>query len=363
MTDTTNSNAGNSFIQSTTNTASIKDAPQQMQPVKTEDAFKNTPRISQYEVPDPTPPPPPPPPPTNEQTTESTSTTKDPVKESLDRVSQLAKAERRLQKQKSEAEAVIKRAEQMKGAFDTEDIFEALTKLGLSPQEIYRKMTDKALAKPEEPKDPMQIKIDEQEKKLQSYAEKQAAMEKQLQDERDNAAHINAINTHVAPVINNNPENYEILIDIYGSKENAISEVYKEMYTEFQKSGTTFTAKQAADAMEAYWEKELSDRIQKASSIKKFSKYFHKEETNIAKPNNNNEYDTKAESFRKILESRSETSAQATENTYKPAKTLTNQMNVSSKASNSTGKILSPIHGKEEREAYIDQFLANRLKH
>ena len=309
--------------------------------IKEESAYKDTPATSNYIAP-------------KEPGPEEAKQTEQKVDDGPDihKISQLAKAERRLSKQKAEAEAIISRADAVKGAFEETDLIAALTKLGLSPTEIYHKLTDNALKNPPPEEDEVHKELREVKEQTKSYAEKMEAMERQLQEEKEQTSHMQAIQQHVAPVINENPDAYEVAINIYGGKDEFISEVYSSMYKEYINSGTTYTAKQAADAIEEYWAGELSNRLEQASKMGKFAKYFNKAEPESNKISNNPAYLTQAERFSKILAAHPETSndSPATDN-HKLAKTLTNNMNVTPTAN---VKYNSPLL---DRNSYINNLL------
>lgn len=278
------------------------------------------------------------------------------------RLAQLAKTERKLQQRQKEAEALIQQAEQYKGAFNSPDLIESLEKLGLKPNEIYRKLTDHALkqGEPEKAKDPMQEELDKTRAELKSYADAQKQMQSDLQAERESMAHMQAITQHVAPVIQNNQDKYETLIDVYGGVDNVIKEVYTQMYTEYQNSGTSYTAQEAADAMEQHWYNVMIGAIAKTKNLNKFKHYFRDEaeEAKKTEESANNKPLTQAERFASILsKADQETNSVAQDNKISPSKTLTNNMN-QAPAPTSVGSKRSHFSPFLDKNAYI----ANLLK-
>lgn len=270
------------------------------------------------------------------------------------RLAQLAKTERKLQQRQKEAEAVIARAEQYKGAFETSDVVEALEKLGLKPNEIYRKLTDHVLKKPSEvAKDPMQEKLDEQERKLQAYEESQNKRLSQIEERETNLQRQQAINNSVAPVINNNEADFETLINVFGTKENVINEVYKQMEDEYTRSGEIFSAADAAKVMESYWFNQIELGLKNAQKLNKYKHYFKEQEEK--QTTTNNKILTKEERFAQLISSQDkETQSVAQETKNKQSNTLTNNMNMTGSSGGSSSKVNSPLL---DRNAYIDSFL------
>lgn len=292
--------------------------------------------------------------------TEQTAPEKATQQSEAHRLAQLAKTERKLQQKMKEADAIIKQAAQYQGAFNSPDLIESLEKLGLKPGEIYRKLTDHALKEPvpEKPKDPMQEELDKTKAELKSYAEAQKQMQEDLNAEREAAAHMTAITQHVAPFIQSNKDKYETAIDVYQGIDNFIKEVYTQMYNEFQNSGTSYTAQEAADAMEEYWSNNMVTAIQNAKSLNKYKHYF-KDEVEEAKKSEssmNSKPLTQAERFERVL-SRYDQETKSVAEDPKPSqpKTLTNNMNTSSTV-NTGGfrKVNSPL---VDRNAYINSLL------
>lgn len=278
------------------------------------------------------------------------------------KLAQQIKMERKLSQKQKEAELIIAKAEAYRAAFSSTDPIDALQKLGLQPNEIYRKLTDFVLKeeKPAEPQDPIKAELADTRKKLDSYAEIQEQMKQELQTERESLMHMQAMNTTVAPIINNNPEKYETLIHMFdGNKEAAIQNVYENMYKTFLETGETYTAESAADAMEAYWSEQYQQVLDKAGKLNKFKKYLKdpEEEAKKIAASTTKKPLTQAERFANLLAADQETNTVAPEKIFSQPKTLTNNMNNSVGGSSSSGQVKKYISPITDRNAYIDSLL------
>jgi hypothetical protein len=246
----------------------------------------------------------------------------------------LAKLERKIQKQKAEAEELLNRANAIKGAFEEADLVEALQKLGLDPSQVYDKMTQFALNKLNNtPKDPVQAKLEQQDKQLKEYKEAQDKDRLERQTEKEQAQHQLNISSKVAPVLEANPDNYECLIATYGSKENAAIEVYKAMVEEFQRSNTVVAPQDAADALEAHWQNQLLSGIEAAAKLKKFKNRFANSEQDteelLAKYGNKPTSLSATDAFSQALADKLSTDIGSSDSRT-PSKTLTNNMSPTS---------------------------------
>jgi hypothetical protein len=275
----------------------------------------------------------------------------DAEKERAHKLAQIAKAERKVQAQQKEAEAIIKKAESLKIALDSPDLITALEGLGLKPNEIYRKLTDAALKKAEPVKTPEQLEKEELHAKLKAYEDTQNKLISDLNSEREMAAHANAIATSVAPVIKANIDKYETAIDVFGSADNFINHVYKSMWDEYQSSGQQFSAEQAADLIEEHYEAQAKSALNQFKKLKKYQDYFKNEAEEKAKAEqkaSNKPTLSRAEEFANVLAAQKKENPEAYEETVETPTTLTNNMN----AYGDTTSIFSESRKKQLADFY-----------
>ena len=263
----------------------------------------------------------------------------EPIKTKVDvkKMADLVKLERRLAKKEADAKALLEKASSIQGAFDDADLVSALQKIGLNPDEVYKKMTKYAVDKMnEKPTDPIQAELQATKKQLEEYKASQDKMLKDLNDERAMSAHQQAMTQKVAPVINENPDAYEVLIATFGGKDQAIAKVYEECYNEFCRSGTVIDPKEAAEAMENYFYEVQEQALTNASKLNKFKKHFNQAELEKT----TEALETGAESFTRALSAKLD-SPPALDKPNQQAKTLTNNMgSISAKpAIQSSGKV------------------------
>lgn len=272
------------------------------------------------------------------------------------KLAQMAKTERKLQLKQKEAEALIKQAESVREAFNSSDMIEALEKLGLKPNELYRKLTDHVLKddKPAEPIDPLRAELDATKKELSSYAEAQKKMMSEITTEREQNAHAKAMNDYVRPVIKANIDKYETAINVFKGVENFENAVYAEMYNSYTQSGESYTAAEVADAIETHWSEQMSLAIENAKSLKKYNNYFAKETPKEVKDTNIQSL-SKAERLLDVLSAhKKDYPEEANEETITESpKTLTNNMN------NYTPSNESRFSPFTDRKAQIAAFMKN----
>jgi hypothetical protein len=193
-------------------------------------------------------------------------------KPSPKKMADLAKAEYKLQQQTKEAKKLAEKAEAYKKAFASDNAAEALDALGLDKNKIFQSLLDEQLK--QTTADPTSEKLTDHDKKLQSALDKIAQLENQIQEDKESTAATTVKSNYIAPLIHKDPDKYETLIDIFGSKEAVIDQVYSEIYDEYQKSGNSYQPEEALDAMENYWQGVVERSLNKAKSLKKYSKFF-----------------------------------------------------------------------------------------
>jgi hypothetical protein len=235
----------------------------------------------------------------------------------LKKMTDLVKLERRLAKKEQEAKQLIADAERYKGAFDDSDMVSALTKLGLNPEEVYRKMTKHALDQiSKKPLDPKDQELQDTKEQLREYKSAQDKLIQDLNNERAMQAHQKAMTDKVAPIINANPDEFQVLIATFGDKDKAIAKVYEECYNEYCRTETVIDPKEAAEAMEAYYYDIQKQAITNASKLSKFKDFFRQEADHAP----NEVLSSDAEQFSKALSAKLDSPLHT--DSPKPSKTL-----------------------------------------
>lgn len=196
------------------------------------------------------------------------------------KLADIAKAERKLAQREKEINEAATKAKQYEEALKSPDLVEALSKMGLPQDKVFQAYLDAALKDPKTPKSKEETQQDERDRKLQEAYDKISKLEQERAQEKEDQAMFQIKSQYIDPVISNNTDKYEVLLDIFGSKEAVVEQVYKELNDEFSRSGQTYSPEEAADAMEAYWANTFEQSLQKAKSLKKFSKHFTQEQQN-----------------------------------------------------------------------------------
>jgi hypothetical protein len=263
----------------------------------------------------------------------------------------MAKLERKIAKQKAEAEDLLNRANAIKGALTTEtDMAKALLDIGLDPSKVYQQLTEHAIKQLNSvPKDPIQAKLQDQETQIKKYAQEMQQIKDDLNKEREALAHSKAITTMVAPVINDHPEQYEALIATFGSKEQAINKVYEAMLKEWHSSQKVITPQEAADAMETYFTDQYNHSLELTSKLQKFKNRFRQEDTATLDRSDNTPALSLADSFSQALAAKLD----PTKANDPSPKTLTNNMSPTT----STNRSIA-THGNISMEERIEALLA-----
>jgi hypothetical protein len=208
---------------------------------------------------------------------------------------QAQKAERRakeMEKKAASSLAVVEAFEKAKSSAQSgQDPTALLLAAGLDPVKFHRDMIVYATNPQNKPEDPVQKELRETREQLAKYAKDKEAFEVQIKTEKENQIHNKNISERVIPLLNNNPEKYEILLTEYGA--NAAIEIYKAVWDAYNlpddqkpEGWKMPTFEEAADRIEEYWYNTRKSAIIEASKKKKFQDLFARNpdsspETNI----------------------------------------------------------------------------------
>jgi hypothetical protein len=210
-----------------------------------------------------------------------TKETKEEAKENRKTFLQAQKAARRAAELEKKAEQKAGKADAIEAALTKvssgEDPTAILEAFGIDKIKFYKDLTAYALKPENKPEDPRDKKIRELEERQTQYAKEREIEVKTYKDQQEMAAHNQAIQSNVIPLITNNAEKYECLLANYGK--DAAIQVYQttlDLYYKDEKNedGSPYTFEQVADQMEKYWAEFIEAGLNSASKMKRFANRF-----------------------------------------------------------------------------------------
>lgn len=201
---------------------------------------------------------------------------------------QAQKAERRAKEMEKKASGNLAKVEAFEKAKQLaesgEDPTALLQAAGLDPVKFYKDMTTYALSDKNKQEDPVQKQLREQKETIERYAKEKEEFEKKITTERELQQHNSVISSTVIPLLQNNPERYELLLDEYGP--DAAVTVYRAVWEAYNlpddqkpEGWKMPTFEEAADRIEEYWYEKRKSAIIHASKKKKFQELFGSKET------------------------------------------------------------------------------------
>jgi hypothetical protein len=197
------------------------------------------------------------------------------------------KAERSAQARIKRAEEMTAKADKFEKALSDPDPTAKLTALGLNPHEVYEALTKYALKQMEtkEAVDPIAEMRANYDKKLQEMADTMHKQQIDATNKENTHQEVIAIQSKFIPLLANNPEKYEALIEYAGNGDinqaaiygyNQVKRIWMENNGTFPINTDTnqpVTPEEIFDGLEQYHDSLTETAIKKALKMKKFSKY------------------------------------------------------------------------------------------
>lgn len=185
---------------------------------------------------------------------------------------------RQAQEMEKKAKTNLQRAEAFEKARamaeNGEDPTALLRAANLDPVKFYRDLTTYALSDKgkQEETDPVKKELAEHKRRLEAYEKEREETAKQVEQQKEIAAHNQVISEKVIPLLKDNSERYETIIAHYGQQ--AAVEVYKNCWEIYQQTGKARSFQEVADEMEKYWSDVVETGLNNALKLKKFQNRF-----------------------------------------------------------------------------------------